>query len=271
MLDRGPALEHGHEVMTTTFFRADEIGARIMPEDSATPFYVALATFMVFESLLWQQWIPAAIATIAVIVALGAWVWPRRDTVETRVAPPADPHPPGQWAMGLLIATEAVLFASLLFAWEYLGPGSHVWLQHPPPGLRVPAINTVVLVASSVTLHLGLRRSPDTSGSWPRRAVLLTIALGASFVALQGWEYAHQDFGPATDAYGSAFVIITGIHGVHVVVGLLMLGFIALMHGREPAARVHGRARIVAWYWHFVDVVWLTVFGVLYVAPHLTR
>lgn len=271
VLDRGPSLEHGHEVMTTTFWRADEIGPRVMPGDSESPLYLALATFVVFEAVLWQQWVPAAAASLAAIVALGAWLWPRRDAMRAHAGPPHDPHSPGQWAMALLIATEAALFASLFFAWAYLGRGSATWSRHPAPELWLPAINTVVLLASSVTLHLGLRRARDGAPSHVRGALAVTIVLGSIFVALQGWEYAHQGFGAATDAYGSAFVIITGIHGVHVVVGLLMLGFVALTLGRDPDAGGPRRASIASLYWHFVDVVWLTLFSVFYVAPHLAR
>ena len=271
VLNRGPALEHGHEVMTTTFWRAKAIGALMMPGDSESPFYLALATLVVFEAVLWQQWIPAAAAFLAAIAALGAWQWPRRDAARAPVELPRDPHPLGQWAMVLLIATEVALFASLFFAWAYLSYESKTWSQHPAPALSLPAVNTVVLLLSSIALHWGLKRARGGSASQMRGALAVTIALGVIFVTLQGWEYAHQGFGPATDAYGSAFIIITGIHGAHVIVGLLMLGFVALTVGHHPGDGARRRAGVVALYWHFVDVVWLTLFGVLYVAPHFTR
>jgi heme/copper-type cytochrome/quinol oxidase subunit 3 len=172
--------------------------------------------------------------------------------------------------MALLITTEAVLFASLFFAWAYLGNGSKTWSSHPPPALLLPGINTIILVASSVMLHWGLQRPESASTTRTRGALAATIALGIIFVILQGWEYGHQGFGPATDAYGSAFVIITGIHGMHVVVGLLMLGFVALTVSRDGANGALRRTRLVSLYWHFVDVVWLLVFGVLYVSRHFT-
>jgi cytochrome c oxidase subunit I+III len=274
VLASGPALEHGHEVMTTTMWRAERIGALVMPGDSASPFYLALATLMVFEALLWQQWIVAVVAVMAAIAALAAWLWPDASAAPARVGATVDAHPPGEWAMALLIATEAALFASLLFSWAYLANGSKTWLSHPPPPLALPAVNTVILLISSATLHWGLRRSRNASATRTRSALAATIALGIIFVILQGWEYGHQAFGPATDAYGSAFVVITGIHGMHVVVGLLMLGFVALTFGRDGGDggdAAQRRTRLVALYWHFVDVVWLLVFGILYAARHLTK
>jgi cytochrome c oxidase subunit I+III len=268
-LDGGPLLAHGHEVMTTTFWHAREIGVLVMPDDSPTPFYLGLATLVLFEAMLWQQWIPAVAALVAAILALSAWLWPRRREAPGSIARSHDPHPPGAWAMALLIATEATLFASLFFAWAYLAHGSTGWSNHPAPALLLPAINTGVLLLSSATLHWGLRRSRGSAPAKLRRALMTTIALGVLFVALQGWEYAHQAFGLATDAHGSAFVIITGIHGIHVIVGLLMLGFVVLTLGRESGDAARGRASVASLYWHFVDVVWLAVFGVLYVAPHV--
>ena len=220
-----------------------------------------------FEALLWQQWIAAIAGVLAGIVALAAWMWPRGDAAGPAAHRLAERHPPGQWAMTLLIVTEAALFACLIFSWVYLKQGSKTWAAHVPPELRIPGINTVVLLASSAVLHWGVKRGDR----WMRAAIAATIALGVVFVTLQGWEYAHQDFGPATDAYGSAFVIITGIHGVHVVVGLLMLEFALLALRRESNDRGGARAGTIARYWHFVDVVWVTVFAVLYVAPHIWR
>jgi heme/copper-type cytochrome/quinol oxidase subunit 3 len=81
-------------------------------------------------------------------------------------------------------------------------------------------------------------------------------------------EYSHKQFTPATDAYGSLFFTITGFHGAHVAVGLLMIAVVAvrawLGHFSE---RRHLAVTNVSWYWHFVDVVWLAVFTSLYLSP----
>jgi cytochrome c oxidase subunit I+III len=268
-LGGGVLLAHGHEVMTTTFRDAREIGPVVMPDDSVTPFYLALAVLMVFEGLLWERWIAGGIALLASVVALGAWLWPRRHELAERAPLPADPRPVGHWAMTLLIATEAALFASLLFSWAYLKMGSAVWAKHSAPELTVPGINTIILVTSSIVLHWGVRASLNQSQRRMRTAIAAAMLLGAVFVAIQAWEYAHNGFGPGTDAYGSSFVVTTAVHGTHVVVGLAMLGFVLLATPHESVERARKRAGIVAMYWHFVDVVWLAVFGILYVAPHI--
>ena len=161
--------------------------------------------------------------------------------------------------MALVIATEAALFASLFFAWAFLKHDSSAWSAHPAPDLLLPGINTALLLASSVVLEWAPRG---------RRALALAIALGATFAVVQGWEYTRLAFGPATDAYGSAFIVMTGIHGVHVLAGLLMLGFVALTWRRQQSGTPNERLRIASLYWHFVDLVWLVLFSVLYLAPH---
>ncbi len=83
-------------------------------------------------------------------------------------------------------------------------------------------------------------------------------------------EYRHQPFGPSTDAYGSLFFTITGFHGAHVAVGLLMIAVVSLRAGLGHfSARRHLAVTNVAWYWHFVDAVWLVVFTSLYLSPRL--
>ena len=106
---------------------------------------------------------------------------------------------------------------------------------------------------------------------WRARAgLLLTLALGTAFLVVQGVEYHAKRFGPRTNAYASAFYTVTGFHGAHVAVGLLMLLIVSLraFRGHFAAGR-HEAVTNVSWYWHFVDVVWLVVFTSLYLVPHL--
>jgi heme/copper-type cytochrome/quinol oxidase subunit 3 len=99
---------------------------------------------------------------------------------------------------------------------------------------------------------------------------VITIVFGAIFAAIQAVEWSKKLFGPATDAYGSLFFTITGFHGAHVIVGLIMLTFILLRAslGHFTAER-HLAVSTVAIYWHFVDVVWLFVFASLFLMPRL--
>lgn len=195
----------------------------------------------------------------------------RIDLAALPVGTAVEAHPTGQWGMALLIATEASLFAYLLFSYFYLAARSHgAWPPFGPPRLDIALPNTAVLLSSSVALlwaEAGLRRGDERR---LRIGLALTMLLGAAFLALQGVEYSRQSFSPATDAYGSAFFTITGLHGTHVFVGLVVLGVVFSMTLRGKLSHEHRHyVSNAAMYWHFVDVVWIAVFTSLYLAPRL--
>jgi heme/copper-type cytochrome/quinol oxidase subunit 3 len=178
---------------------------------------------------------------------------------------------PGAYGMLLLILTEASLFGYLLFSYFYLASMARgPWPPTGMPELRLALPNTGVLLLSSGAMwwaESGIRRG--------RRGRLLgglalALALGLVFLGIQLVEYRHQPFGPSTDAYGSLFFTITGFHGAHVAVGLLMIAVVALRAGLGHFfASRHLAVTNVAWYWHFVDAVWLVVFTSLYLSPRL--
>ncbi len=182
-----------------------------------------------------------------------------------------DRRAPAWWGVVFLIATEAALFAYFLFSYFYLGSIARgAWPPHGPPELRLALPNTLVLLASSGTMwwaESGIRRG---SQARLRAGLCLTIGLGAVFLGVQMLEYHNAHFGPRTDAYGSLFYTITGFHGAHVAVGLLMLLVVTARAclGHFAAGR-HLAVTNTAWYWHFVDVVWLAVFTSLYLSPRL--
>jgi cytochrome c oxidase subunit III len=133
----------------------------------------------------------------------------------------------------------------------------------------LPTINTALLLSSGVTLtiaHHALRAGHrGTTLLW----MWLTVILGFTFVCVQGYEYFHayheMNLKLSSGAYGSTFFMLTGFHGFHVIVGMLMLFFITirLMKGHFTAER-HFGFEGAAWYWHFVDVVWLFLYTLVY-------
>jgi cytochrome c oxidase subunit 3 len=168
--------------------------------------------------------------------------------------------------------TNLLLWPDFEAAWPLLqNPDNHKYLgaRAVSDPWRIPALNTLILLASGVTItwaHWGLMRG--------RRRVLvaglsLTIALGATFLVLQGSEYfnAYTRDGLTLNAgvYGSTFFILTGFHGIHVSVGTIML---LVILGRSIAGHFtpasHFAFQGVTWYWHFVDVVWLLLFVFVY-------
>ena len=169
-----------------------------------------------------------------------------------------------------LIATEAILFVYLIFSYVYLGSQqTGPWPPSGPPSLRLAAPNTLVLIASSLLLGWGLRRFARTRNRG-RLALYLatTIALGAIFVTIQGFEWADKHIALSTNAYSSAFFVLTGVHMAHVIVGLLMLVMLLVwtLLGKFDGVH-HEHLALGALYWHFVDVVWLAVFATAYLAP----
>jgi heme/copper-type cytochrome/quinol oxidase subunit 3 len=178
----------------------------------------------------------------------------------------------GWWGMILLIANEAILFASLIASYFYLRFNNPVWPFDgiKRPELLLPAIATVVLLSSSVFMHLG--ESGIKSDNRGRLQLMLAIAfiLGAIFLGIQVYEYARSEFAPQANVYGSLFFAITGIHGLHVLGGLLLNGVIQVRTalGHFNARRYLG-VENVTMYWHFVDVVWIVVFTSLYLSTYL--
>lgn len=178
---------------------------------------------------------------------------------------------PAWWGMVLLITTEAALFAYLLFSYFYVASQARSpWLPGGPPTLHLALPNTLILLASSVTMwwaEAGIR-----SGERIRlgRGLLLTLILGAVFISIQIVEYVNLPFSPTTDAHGSLFYVITGFHSAHVAVGLLMIAVVLMRAwlGHFKLGR-HLPVTLTAWYWHFVDVVWLAVFTTLYLSPRI--
>jgi heme/copper-type cytochrome/quinol oxidase subunit 3 len=181
-------------------------------------------------------------------------------------------HRASAWyGMIFLIATEAALFVYLLFSYFYLAshaPGT--WPPSGAPDVLIATINTAVLLASSATAWWGERGIKSGSNARLILGLLLSLVLGAVFVGVQVHEWRAKAFTPATDAYGSLFFTITGLHIAHVVAGLLILACLTLWAamGRFTASR-HLHVTVGLLYWHFVDVVWLVVFTALFLTPRL--
>jgi cytochrome c oxidase subunit III len=177
----------------------------------------------------------------------------------------------GWWGVLCLIATEASLFAYLLFSYYYIaiqrGPD---WLPNRHPSIALAGPNTLVLLAGSGAVGWG-----EEGINPPRRRQHLTglgvgILLGVAFLVVQGFEWKSKAYGLAASSYSSLYFTITGFHMVHVVVGVLMLAAVfgwSLMGYFSP--RHHARVSVAAIYWHFVDAVWLCVFFTFYLSPWL--
>jgi len=183
---------------------------------------------------------------------------------------PIDQHR-GSNAMWCVIATEAMLFVCMFGAYYYLGTNKDRWGIEEPPSLEYPLILLVILVASSVVLEWGKKQASRRNYSSGRLALWVTVSLGIVFMVLQTFEYiSHwKTLAPYSDSYGSIFYAITTLHALHVVAGLLLLGYVGILPQIGDSARTPHRAyETVTLYWHFVDVVWVWIVLLLYVIPH---
>jgi len=133
----------------------------------------------------------------------------------------------------------------------------------------IPTINTALLLTSGVTLTLAHHALIAGQRRMTIAWMWITVILGATFLSLQGFEYAHAyhelNLKLSSGIYGSTFFMLTGFHGFHVFVGMLMLLFITIriMRGHFTPTR-HFGFEGAAWYWHFVDVVWLGLYVIVY-------
>ena len=167
----------------------------------------------------------------------------------------------------VFLASDVMLFAPFFAAYFLLRTTNEPW---PPPDveLDVPraALATAVLVASSFTL-LASERAEERPGGRPamRRWLLVTILLGGLFLANQITEYATLGFGADTHPYGSAYWLLTGLHGAHVTAGLAAMGllYVRSVRSRSPAA-LQTWTTGVSLFWHLVDVIWVFVFATIW-------
>jgi len=177
--------------------------------------------------------------------------------------------------MLIVVITEATLFAILLATYFYTrfrSPGPWPPAGEPDPRLLKPVIMTLLLMTSSVTAYMAELGSRTGNLRRLHAGLAATFALGLSFLILQGFEYQEKlaELRPSTNAYGSLFYTITGLHGSHVIVGLLILAWTQFFAWRGAyASENHVAVQVSALYWHFVHVVWLFVFASLYLSPRL--
>ena len=170
--------------------------------------------------------------------------------------------------MVLFIASEVMFFGGLFAAYFNIRAQAPEW---PPPGLHelhatLPGIFTILLVASSVTMQMGIFAIRRGNVRALTRWTAVTIALGVVFLCGQIYDYSTLDFTIRDGVFGSTFYTLTGFHGAHVFGGVMYLVIVLIrtMSG-QFSARHHAAVEGASMYWHFVDVVWIALFFTLYV------
>nr|ADA69806.1 cytochrome c oxidase subunit III [Sphaeroma serratum] len=178
-----------------------------------------------------------------------------------------------QWGMVLFITSEVLFFFSFFWAFFHssLWPCPEVGAVWPPSGIQpfnpfqIPLLNTAVLLASGATVTWAHHSLLHAEHSEAARALGLTIGLGLYFTALQALEYYEAPFSIADSVYGTTFFVATGFHGLHVIIGSSFLLVVWVRLVRAHFSPLHHLGfEAAAWYWHFVDVVWLFLYISIY-------
>ncbi len=179
----------------------------------------------------------------------------------------------------LFVASEVMFFGGLFAAYFVARADAPSWPPHEllspeqiAAGVELelhvalPAFATAILVLSSVTMQIGvwqIARGNRTGLIW---WLVVTIVLGLAFLAMQLYDYQQLHFGASDTVYGTTFYTLTGFHGAHVAGGVLFM-FVILMRSLagQFSARSHEAVEACSFYWHFVDVVWIILFTMLYI------
>nr|YP_010236195.1 cytochrome c oxidase subunit III [Melinna cristata]QTD82969.1 cytochrome c oxidase subunit 3 [Melinna cristata] len=178
-----------------------------------------------------------------------------------------------RWGMILFIASEVMFFFAFFWAFFHssLAPTPELGCIWPPTGIHplnpfsIPLLNTAVLLASGVTVTWAHHSLIEGSRNDSIYALSLTVSLGVYFTFLQAGEYLEAPFAIADSIYGSTFFVATGFHGLHVLIGSTFL-LVCLMRtfSHHFSTGHHFGFEAAAWYWHFVDVVWIFLYMCIY-------
>ncbi len=177
----------------------------------------------------------------------------------------------GWFGMWTLIATEASLFVYLLFSYYYLKlQTDQPWPPEGPPRLLLSSVNTFLLLTSSLFVYFGERKLKQDRKKAAVALIAIAIAFGTAFVLIQLKEWSRKSFSISTHLYGSLYFTITGFHLLHVVLGMGMLAVVSAWTAMGYCTKSeHGPVSAAALYWHFVDAVWIFIFGTFFIVPYL--
>jgi cytochrome c oxidase subunit III len=178
---------------------------------------------------------------------------------------------PSRRAVGMacLIATESALFSVFVIAYLFY-MGKSLTGPFPADVLEMPILATICLLSSSLTIVLAERGLHKGSMGQFKLWWLLTILLAAEFLGATAYEWYElirlEHFTISTNLFGTTYYSLVGLHGSHVIVGLVLLVTVFYFGVRGHDLHPHAeRIKMISWYWHFVDAVWVVVFTVVYV------
>ena len=210
------------------------------------------------------------------LLALGSarwWIEMVRElkTTPTAVADIAKDQQTKDLQLGFLffIGSEIMFFGAFFAYYFWSRINGPVW---PPEGTHalekfLPFINTLILITSGMTFNFAEHSLKKGHRTGLKVGLMLSVLLGLIFLGGQAYEYSHIDLTIHTATLGTAFFMLTGFHGAHVIVGVLFLTTCLFRAIRgDFTGKRHMGLQLAGWYWHFVDIVWIFLFLVLYVS-----
>ncbi len=218
-------------------------------------------------------WVLMAIGMLGILATMFFWF---RDVIQeaTFEGHHSAPVQIGmRYGMVLFIASEVMFFSAWFWAFfnASLFPTAAIEGVWPPPGIvpfdpwELPFLNTLILLTSGVTVTWAHHALLEGKRDQMLQGLALTILLGISFTSIQAYEYGHAAFGFREGIYPTTFFMATGFHGFHVIIGTIFL-IVCFFRARAGHFKPdhHFGFEAAAWYWHFVDVVWLFLFTCIY-------
>nr|QHE65391.1 cytochrome c oxidase subunit III [Paralaevicephalus gracilipenis] len=178
-----------------------------------------------------------------------------------------------KWGMILFIMSEVLFFSSFFWAFFHssLSPNMEIGMQWPPMGIKpfnpmsIPLLNTMILLSSGISITWAHNSILNMNFSQTIQSMVITVILGVYFTFLQGIEYYEAPFTMADSVYGSSFFMSTGFHGIHVIIGTIFIMISTFrIYKLHMSSMHHMGFEASAWYWHFVDVVWLFLYISIY-------
>jgi cytochrome c oxidase subunit III len=187
-----------------------------------------------------------------------------------------------RYGMIMFIASEVMFFVAWFWAYfdAALYPNDPMQYARvealggmwPPKGIEtfdpwhLPLLNTLILLTSGTTVTWAHHALLENDRKGLKAGLWLTVLLGFVFTCVQAFEYSHAAFGFKGNIYGATFFMATGFHGAHVIIGTIFLAVCLLrVYRGDFTPKQHLGFEFAAWYWHFVDVVWLFLFAAIYV------
>nr|UOU85050.1 cytochrome c oxidase subunit III [Silo pallipes] len=178
-----------------------------------------------------------------------------------------------RWGMILFIISEIFFFIAFFWAFFHnnLNPNFYIGSTWPPMSIKpfnpfqIPLLNTIILLTSGISVTWSHHSMMENNFSQTKISLLITVMLGIYFTILQAYEYIEAPFTISDSIYGTSFFMATGFHGLHVIIGTIFLLICLIRHmNNQFSMNHHFGLEAATWYWHFVDIVWLFLYTVMY-------